>query len=62
MAEDCIHVFLTAMRSAKWLVADKTPIKSLILPSGIGRAFHWSDISNTLWGEKLGWEVGREVT
>jgi hypothetical protein len=28
---------------------------------GKGWAFHFSDISNTRWGEKLGWELGREV-
>lgn len=61
MAEDCIQVCLTAMRSAKWLVAERIPIKSRIDLLGKGEAFHFGDISSTLWGEKLGWEVGREV-
>jgi len=58
---DCIHVFLTAMRSAKWFEAERTPMKSLIGCFGKGLAFQVSVISSTLWGEKLGWEVGREV-
>lgn len=61
IAGDCIQVFLTAMRSAKWLVAESIPIKSLTGVLGNGRAFHFVDISSTLWGEKLGWDVGREV-
>ncbi len=61
IAVACIQVFLTAMRSAKWLVADSTPTKSWILLLGVGWVFHLSENSNTRWGEKLGWEVGRDV-
>lgn len=61
IAEDCIQVFLTAIRSAKWLVAESTPMKSWILIDGSGCDFHLTEKSNTLWGEKLGCDVGREV-
>ena len=57
----CIHVFRTAMRSAKWPVADIIPTKSWTGFCGRGGDFHLSDISSTCWAEKLGWEVGREV-
>lgn len=61
IADDCIQVFLTAILSAKWLVAERTPIKTWIGPLGRGLDFHFSDISNTLWGEKLGCDAGRDV-
>lgn len=61
IAKDCIHVFLIAIRSAKWFVADKIPIKTRTGWRGNGLAFHISDISITLCGEKLGWEIGSDV-
>jgi hypothetical protein len=61
MAGNCIQVFLIAMRSAKWFVAERIPMKSWIGFSGKGRAFHLSDISKTFWREKLGWALGRAV-
>jgi hypothetical protein len=61
MAGYCIHVFLIAMRSAKWLVAERIPINNWADTFGRGRARHLSVISSTCWGEKLGWVWGREV-
>lgn len=61
IAADCIQVFLTAIRSAKWFVAERIPMKTSMGPLGNGWDFHFSDISNTHWSEKLGWETGREV-
>lgn len=61
IAGNCIQVFLIAIRSAKWFVAERMPIKSWIGSSGTGRAFHLSDISKTFCREKLGWAFGREV-
>jgi hypothetical protein len=42
---EIIHDFRTAMRSAKWLVAERMPIKSSTGSVGKGEAFHCSDIS-----------------
>lgn len=56
-----IHDFRTAIRSAKWLAADRMPIKSSTGSVGSGGALHWSDISRYLSGEKLGCELGREL-
>lgn len=55
-----IHDFLTAIRSAKWLPAERMPMKSSTGPSGSGSACHSSDISRLFCGAKLGCEVGNE--
>ena len=61
IAGNCIQVFLIAMRSEKWFVAERMPMKRWIGSSGTGRAFHLSDISKTCWREKLGWAFGSAV-
>jgi hypothetical protein len=61
IAGNCIQVFLIAMRSAKWFVAERMPMKRLIGSSGTVRAFHLSDISKTCWREKLGCAFGSAV-
>jgi hypothetical protein len=50
----CIHVFLTAMRSEKWLVAERTPMKRRKGVPGNGGAFHSEENSIAFCGEKLG--------
>lgn len=57
----CIHDFLTAIRSAKWLPAERMPMKSSTCPSGRGGARHLVNISRCFCGAKLGCEVGREA-
>lgn len=56
-----IHDFLTAIRSAKWLAAERMPMKSSMGSVGSGGALHCSDISRYLSGAKLGCELGREL-
>lgn len=57
----CIQDFLTAILSAKWLPAERMPIKSSTGPFGRGAACHLLDISRCLWGAKLGWDDGKEA-
>jgi hypothetical protein len=56
-----IHDFLTAIRSAKWLAAERMPMKSSTGSVGSGGALHCSDISRYLSSAKLGCELGREL-
>jgi len=55
-----IHVFLTAIRSAKWLPADRIPMKISTGSSGRGGACQLGNISRCFCGEKLGCVVGKD--
>jgi len=57
----CIQDFLTAILSAKWLPAERMPMKSSTGPSGRGGACHLLDISRCLCGAKLGCDNGKEA-
>lgn len=57
----CIQDFLTAILSAKWLPAERIPINISTGPSGTAGAFHLLDISRSLWGAKLGCDMGNDA-
>ena len=57
----CIQDFLTAIRSAKWLPAERMPMNNSTGPSGRGGAFHLLDFSRSFCGAKLGCDVGKDA-
>lgn len=57
----CIQDFLTAIRSAKWLPAERIPTKSSTCSSGSGGAFHLLEKSRCRCGAKLGCDEGKEA-